>query len=107
MDQNLLLLEFFKTIEGSLARGLDGTFVISINRSCVSLSLRQKGSAMRKFASTKRKIYHDAVPPTIVTTAPTTSLPPGFDTPTHTIAPKPRDSIDTFRDGTVEKLIPE
>ena len=38
------------------------------------------------------------MPPTIPT-----SLPPVLDTTT----PKPRDSFDTFRDGTVEKLIPE
>ena len=67
MDQVNLLQEFYKTIENTLLRGHDGTFLICINRPCVSLSLRKKGSSAQKSAkrteSIRRKLYCDTEPP--------------------------------------------
>ena len=65
MDQLVLLHGFFKTIENSLSEKLDGTFVISINRACVSLSLRNKGTAFKRNLAIRRKILRELVHPTL------------------------------------------
>ena len=101
MDQKYLLSHFLKMIEGSLDSGLDGTFVIAVNNGCVSMSLRQKGTALKKFESIKRRIYRDSVPPTTGPAQPPPTPPtipltgPTHPPPTHTLPLLPSRYLDT------------
>ena len=59
-----------------LCHRLDDAFIVSINRLCVTLSLRHKGGTAKRTASIKRKIFRETVLPTISTNPPSTPRMP-------------------------------
>ena len=69
------------------------------------MSLRQKGTALKKFESIKRRIYRDSVPPPVPTAHPPppptgpVHPPPTHPPPPPLTAPRSGDSFDTYREG--------